>query len=197
MACSPKRMILYRLQFISLLSLLQCSTTLAFVEFGGGSRRFERLQLCATYSELLSDKNDLLNKHSRLCLAPMMDYTTRHFRTIIRLISSNILTCTEMVAADDLLSNKSNSNIQHLFGQSTIIPEGPSVLQLGGNDASQLYNCAKTYHDYSQRNKNICEYTAINLNCGCPSPSVSGKRCFGASLMKDPKHVSKLVRDHV
>jgi len=96
-----------------------------------------------------------------------------------------------MVAADDLLSNKSNSNIHHLFGQSATIPEGPSVLQLGGNDASQLYNCAKIYHDYSQRN---CEYTAINLNCGCPSPSVSGKRCFGAALMRDPKHVSKLIR---
>ena len=186
---------IHRWHFISLLSLLQCSiTTLAFVDYGGGSRRFERLQLqlCA---ERLSDQNDLiLNKHSRLCLAPMMDYTTRHFRTIIRLISSNILTCTEMVAADELLSNKSNDNTQHLLGQSSAIPEGPSVLQLGGNDATQLYNCAKIYHDYSQRNTNTCEYTAINLNCGCPSPSVSGKRCFGAALMKDPKHVSKLVR---
>ena len=136
MTClTPKRMI-HRWQFISLLSLLQCSiTTLAFVDYGGGSRRFGRLQLCATYNELLSDKNDLLNKHSRLCLAPMMDYTNFHFRTMIRLISSNILTCTEMVAADDLLSNKSDSNIQHLLGQSSIIQEGPSVLQLGGNDS--------------------------------------------------------------
>ena len=99
-----------------------------------------------------------------------------------------------MVAADDLLSNKSDSNIQHLLGQSSIIQEGPSVLQLGGNDSSQLYNCAKLYHEYSQRNTNTFEYTAINLNCGCPSPSVSGKRCFGAALMKDPKHVNKLVR---
>jgi len=192
MAClTPKRMI-HRWQFfIAFLLLLQCPTTLAFVDYGGGGRRFERLQLlCA---EHLSDKNDLiLNKHSRLCLAPMMDYTNRDFRTIMRLISSNILTCTEMVAADDLLSNKSNDNIQHLLGQSSIIPEGPSVLQLGGNDATQLYNCAKLYHEYSQRN--TCEYTAININCGCPSPSVSGKRCFGAALMKDPKHVNKLIR---
>ena len=179
------------LQFVTLLSLLQSITTLAFAYCGGG-RRVEQLQLYAAKTELLPDKNDLLNKHSRLCLAPMMDYTGRHFRTMIRLISSNILTCTEMVAANDLLSNKSNDNIQHLLGQSTIIPEGPSVLQLGGNDATQLYNCAKLYHEYSQRN--VCEYTAINLNCGCPSPSVSGKRCFGAALMKDPNHVSKLVR---
>ena len=141
-------------------------------------------------------KNDILNKHSRLSLAPMMEYTNRHFRTMIRLISNNILTYSEMVAAEELLSGRRNSNVKHeLLGQSSIIPEGPSVLQLGGNDVEQLYNCAKIYHDYSKTTKSKrCEYTALNLNCGCPSPSVSGKKCFGAALMRDPNHVAKIVR---
>jgi tRNA-dihydrouridine synthase A len=42
-------------------------------------------------------------------------------------------------------------------------------------------------------NRGYCDYTAINLNCGCPSPKVAGKGNFGASLMNDPK----LVRDIV
>lgn len=141
------------------------------------------------------DKNELLNKHSRLCLAPMMDYTNQHFRAMVRLISANTLTYTEMVAADELLGEKTDGkNVKQLLGQSAIIPEGPSVLQLGGNDAQQLYNCAKIYDGYSQNDQNNAAYTALNLNCGCPSPSVSGKKCFGAALMKDPKHVTKLVR---
>ena len=157
-----------------------------------------KLILCAGAAKRNDDKNaeknDLLNKHSRLCLAPMMDYTNQHFRAMVRLISANTLTYTEMVAADELLSDKTDHNVKQLLGQSATIPEGPSVLQLGGNDAAQLYNCSKIYHEYSQKDNHKCEYTALNLNCGCPSPSVSGKKCFGAALMKDPKHVAKLVR---
>lgn len=175
--------------------LRSSSLTSAFVSSGVICRLQMHLSAAKRCEDdTVNDKNDLLNKHSRLCLAPMMDYTNQHFRTMVRLISTNILTCTEMVAADDLLADKTNSNTKQLLGQSAIIPEGPSVLQLGGNDASQLYNCAKIYHEYSQKVSNKCEYTALNLNCGCPSPSVSGKKCFGAALMKDPKHVTKLVR---
>ena len=80
--------------------------------------------------------------------------TNRHFRTMIRLISNNILTYTEMVAADELVGASRNRNVQHqLLGQSVIIPEGPSVLQLGGNDISQLYNSAKLYNAYSKNQR--------------------------------------------
>jgi len=99
-----------------------------------------KLILCAGAAKRNDDKNaeknDLLNKHSRLCLAPMMDYTNQHFRAMVRLISANTLTYTEMVAADELLSDKTDHNVKQLLGQSATIPEGPSVLQLGGNDAS-------------------------------------------------------------
>jgi tRNA-dihydrouridine synthase A len=121
----------------------------------------------------------------------MMDYTNRHFRAMIRLISSRTVLYTEMVAVDELL-NARQSDIHQYFDQSAIIPEGPSVLQLGGNDATQLYEAARIYHKRSEAGK--IHYTALNLNCGCPSPSVSGKKCFGAALMKDPSQVAKLVR---
>jgi tRNA-dihydrouridine synthase A len=39
-----------------------------------------------------------------------------------------------------------------------------------------------------------CDYTAINLNCGCPSPKVAGKGCFGAALMDEPRLVSQLTK---
>eukprot|EP00571_Detonula_confervacea_P011658 CAMPEP_0172312418 /NCGR_PEP_ID=MMETSP1058-20130122/17453_1 /TAXON_ID=83371 /ORGANISM="Detonula confervacea, Strain CCMP 353" /LENGTH=555 /DNA_ID=CAMNT_0013025865 /DNA_START=228 /DNA_END=1895 /DNA_ORIENTATION=- len=167
-------------------------------------------------------KNDVLRKNSRLSLAPMMEYTDRHFRAMVRLVSWRTLLHTEMVAADELVlpsngksgggrgrervdedikRNIASPHVQQLLGQSATQPEGPSVLQLGGNDASQLFQSAKTYHEYSQlqlSNASLshsrCEYTALNLNCGCPSPAVSGKKRFGAALMKDPAHVTKLVR---
>ena len=62
------------------------------------------------------------------------------------------------------------------------------------------FRAAKTYHEYSQlqlltaSSHSRLEYTALNLNCGYPSPAVSGKKRFGAALMKDPAHVTKLVR---
>ena len=184
------------MQFIVLISwllLLQWSLTAAFVRIGGlypiGRPQMHMNSKRNDDKEI--DQNELLNRHSRLCLAPMMDYTNQHFRAMVRLISANTLTYTEMVAADELLGEKTDRNLKQLLGQSAIIPEGPSVLQLGGNDALQLYNCAKIYDEYSHNN---FRYTALNLNCGCPSPSVSGKKCFGAALMKDPKHVTKLVR---
>ncbi|KAL7434052.1 hypothetical protein ACHAXM_003873 [Skeletonema potamos] len=182
--------------------LLPITSAFVLVSSGSGSmiiccadrKQMQILSCSAKRSEGTTANDDLLNKHSRLCLAPMMDYTNQHFRAMVRLISPNILTCTEMVAADELLVDKTNRNWKQLLGQSAVIPEAPSVLQLGGNDASLLYNCARIYHEYSQKFDNKCEYTALNLNCGCPSPSVSGKRCFGAALMKDARYVTTLVR---
>ena len=87
----------------------------------------------------------------RFSVAPMMDYSNQHFRSMVRLISANTLTYTEMVAADELLGEKTDHNVQQLLGQSATIPEGPSVLQLGGNDAQQLFNCAKIYDEFSQK----------------------------------------------
>jgi tRNA-dihydrouridine synthase A len=88
--------------------------------------------------------------------------------------------------------------------------EGASVLQLGGSDPDQLFLASKTIYELhqlaqaqqtqqQQRQSHkspppiFCDYTALNLNCGCPSPKVAGKGCFGAALMQDPQLVKRLT----
>jgi tRNA-dihydrouridine synthase A len=39
-----------------------------------------------------------------------------------------------------------------------------------------------------------CDYEALNLNCGCPSPKVVGKGCLQAAHMDNPKLVSELTK---
>ena len=153
---------------------------------------------------------------SKLSLAPMMEYTDRHFRHLVRLISSRTLLYTEMVAANALSherraveeeyrslnpnasiqkvkENYSDQYLRRYLAQGRKDPlEGPSVLQLGGSDPAQMFEAAETVMDMTARN--WCNYTAINLNCGCPSPKVAGKGCFGAALMDDSNLVSELTQ---
>lgn len=151
-----------------------------------------------------------------LSLAPMMEYTDRHCRHMVRLLSSKTLLYTEMVAANSLAHERrsvvqdyasknpaadtpettANYNDQYLrryLQQGVVAPlEGPSVLQLGGSEPQQMFEAAETVMDLTARGH--CDYTAINLNCGCPSPKVAGKGCFGAALMDEPALVSELTR---
>lgn len=60
--------------------------------------------------------------------------------------------------------------------------EEPVVLQLGGADPEQLRAAAAIAEPWG--------YTALNLNCGCPSDRVAGSGCFGASLMREPALVA-------
>ncbi|EEC44315.1 predicted protein, partial [Phaeodactylum tricornutum CCAP 1055/1] len=123
-----------------------------------------------------------------LSLAPMMEYTDRHFRHLVRLVSNRTLLYTEMVAANALANERKN----RYLAQGRVMPEGPSVLQLGGSDPEQMFQAAQTVLDMTARGH--CDYTAINLNCGCPSPKVAGKGCFGAALMDEPQLVAELTK---
>ncbi|CAB9501641.1 dihydrouridine(20/20a) synthase [Seminavis robusta] len=155
-----------------------------------------------------------LDAASTLSLAPMMEYTDRHFRHLVRLISNRTLLYTEMVGAsaiyheqmdakqayqdahptstadEDVNAHYKDRYLQRFLRQSN--REGPCVLQLGGSDPTAMYHATETVMELTQRG-GICDYTAINLNCGCPSPKVAGKGCFGAALMDDPKLVADLV----
>jgi len=140
-------------------------------------------------SEAESEKQQQLIRTSKLQLAPMMEYTDRHFRHLVRLLSGKTLLYTEMVAANalsheraariqeyevaneassaqDVRNNYSDQYLQRYLRQGSIEPlEGPSVLQLGGSDPAQLYEAAQTVMD--MRDRGHCDYTALNLNCGC------------------------------
>ncbi|KAH9091434.1 hypothetical protein Ae201684P_010980 [Aphanomyces euteiches] len=116
---------------------------------------------------------------TRLSVAPMMDWTDRHYRFMMRQITRKTLLYTEMVVDETLMHQK--HNLDYFLGHDAA--EYPLALQLGGNDPETLGEVAKMAAAYGN-------FHEINLNVGCPSPKVS-KRCFGARLMLDPI----LVRD--
>ena len=114
-----------------------------------------------------------------ICVAPMMAYTDRHFRYLLRLISKHTVLYTEMVTAQAII----HGDRSYLLDFSS--EEHPIAMQLGGSDPSQLVQAAK-----------LCEqrgYDEINLNVGCPSERVQNG-CFGAALMKEADLVASCLR---
>ncbi len=108
----------------------------------------------------------------------MMDYTDRHCRYLMRLLSPSALLYTEMVT-DKALLHGDHSRLLAFDAA-----EQPVALQLGGNDPKELAIAAKLGEQYG--------YREINLNCGCPSDRVRSGR-FGACLMAEPERVAECV----
>lgn len=108
----------------------------------------------------------------------MMDYTDRHDRYFLRLISPDVLLYTEMITAHAL----AHGDVDYLL--SFDAAEHPVALQLGGSDPGLLAKGAKLGEDFG--------YDEINLNVGCPSPRVSKGR-FGACLMLEPALVADCI----
>ena len=122
--------------------------------------------------------NSMKNIH-KLSIAPMMDCTDRHFRMIMRKISSKALLYTEMIVAQSLSYTNKKENFLDFNDE-----EHPISLQFGGDDPKILKEAAQMAQDWG--------YDEINLNVGCPSPRVCSGN-FGASLMKDPDKVAKCI----
>jgi tRNA-dihydrouridine synthase A len=114
----------------------------------------------------------------RIAVAPMMDWTDRHCRFFLRLLSPSALLYTEMVTAQAIMHGRRDK----LLGFDPA--ENPLALQLGGSDPAMLAGAAIAGAHYG--------YDEINLNVGCPSDRVQSGR-FGACLMAEPA----LVRDCV
>jgi tRNA-dihydrouridine synthase A len=108
----------------------------------------------------------------------MMEWTDRHCRYFLRLISRRAFLYTEMVTAEAVLYG----NRDRVLGFSA--EEHPVGLQLGGSDRGKLAAAAKIGADYG--------YDEINLNIGCPSDRVQSGR-FGACLMAEPDLVAQCV----
>lgn len=125
----------------------------------------------------MSSKNTLTHAR-KLSVAPMLDWTDRDCRYLLRLISSHCLLYTEMVTTGALIYGDRERFLAH---------EGleyPLALQLGGSDPDALAECAKMGEDAG--------YDEINLNVGCPSDRVQSGR-FGACLMAEPELVAEGV----
>uniref|UniRef100_A0A0D9W345 DUS-like FMN-binding domain-containing protein n=1 Tax=Leersia perrieri TaxID=77586 RepID=A0A0D9W345_9ORYZ len=108
-------------------------------------------------------------------VAPMMDWTDNHYRTLARLISKHAWLYTEMVVAETIVHQKHNLDKFLAFPAE----QHPIVLQIGGSNLDNLAKATELANAYS--------YDEINLNCGCPSGKVAGHGCFGARLMFDPE----------
>lgn len=100
----------------------------------------------------------------------MLDWTDRHCRYFLRLLSRHTLLYTEMVTTGAIIHGKGDylaySEEEH-----------PVALQLGGSDPQALAQCAKLAEARG--------YDEINLNVGCPSDRVQNGM-FGACLMGTP-----------
>lgn len=109
----------------------------------------------------------------------MLDWTDRHERYFLRLLSRHARLYTEMVTTGALLHGDVKRHLQ--FDPA----EHPLALQLGGSEPAALAQCAALAEQWG--------YDEVNLNIGCPSDRVqSGK--FGACLMAEPQLVADGVR---
>jgi tRNA-dihydrouridine synthase A len=114
----------------------------------------------------------------RLCIAPVMDWTDRHCRYFLRLITRRARLYTEMITAPAL----AHGDVPHHLDFDP--SEHPLALQLGGSDPRELAHAARLGAAFG--------YDEINLNCGCPSERVQ-TGSFGACLMAEPALVADCV----
>jgi tRNA-dihydrouridine synthase A len=121
----------------------------------------------------------LKSKEHLLCVAPMMDWTDRHCRYFLRLVSPRARLYTEMVTTGAL---QFGNVPRHLDFDAA---EHPLALQLGGSDPYALAYCARLGEAWG--------YDEINLNVGCPSERVQ-TGSFGACLMREPALVAECVK---
>ena len=114
----------------------------------------------------------------RFSVAPMLDWTDRHCRYFLRLMSKHTLLYTEMVTTGAIIYGKGD----YLgFNQE----EHPVAVQLGGSDPTDMAKCA----ELSQARG----YDEVNINVGCPSDRVKNGS-FGACLMAQPEVVARCVK---
>ncbi len=127
-----------------------------------------------------TDTEDEMNNLNgfEFSVAPMMDWTDRHCRSLHRLMSRRARLYTEMVTTGAIIFGPRERLLRYDPG------EHPVALQLGGSEPAALAQCARIGADHG--------YDEINLNCGCPSDRVQNG-AFGACLMRQPALVAECV----
>jgi tRNA-dihydrouridine synthase A len=119
-----------------------------------------------------------MNHKAPLSIAPMMDWTDRHYRFFMRQITKHTLLYTEMITTGAIIHGDKKRHLDFSA------EELPLVLQLGGDDPKALAGCAQIAEQWG--------YSEINLNVGCPSDRVQNGN-FGACLMAQPELVAECV----
>jgi tRNA-dihydrouridine synthase A len=114
----------------------------------------------------------------RFCVAPMMEWTDRHCRYFMRLLSRHARLYTEMITTGALLHGDRARLLAHDPA------ELPLALQLGGSVPMELAACAALAQSAG--------FSEVNLNFGCPSDRVQN-HMIGACLMAHPTLVGECV----
>ena len=112
-------------------------------------------------------------------VAPMMDWTDRHCRYFMRLLSPSAFLYTEMVTAAAIHHGDADRFLK--FNNE----EHPLALQLGGSEPDWMASATAKASEYG--------YDEININVGCPSDKVQSGQ-FGACLMARPDTVAECYR---
>jgi len=112
-------------------------------------------------------------------VAPMMDWTDRHCRYFMRLLSPSVMLYTEMVTAAAIVHGDAERFLRYNEA------EHPLALQLGGSDPEWMAQATVKAAAFA--------YDEININVGCPSDKVQSGQ-FGACLMAQPEVVADCFR---
>ncbi len=114
-----------------------------------------------------------------MAIAPMMDWTDRHCRYFLRLLSPSAELYTEMVTAAAVHHGDAGRLLR--FDAA----EHPVTAQLGGSDPALMAAAAARAA--------VEGYDSVNINVGCPSDRVQSGQ-FGACLMASPALVAECYR---
>jgi tRNA-dihydrouridine synthase A len=120
-------------------------------------------------------------KNKKIYVAPMMQYTDKHDRYFLRIISKNVILFTEMIPANAIIYGNKKKLLE--YNQN----EHPIILQVGGSNPKDISQCALIA-------KNQFKYDGFNINVGCPSRKVENGK-FGACLMNEPEIVGKCIKE--
>lgn len=107
-------------------------------------------------SEMLKDngvRDDLFS------VAPMMDYTNKHQRTLMRLLSRHATLYTEMVVCNTLIHR--SDRLRSL--EADFLVEEPLVMQLGGSSPACMAEAATIAAKYGGRLLWCCAYEESSL----------------------------------
>ncbi len=129
---------------------------------------------------MYTSSSDEIIPQYKMCVAPMMDWTDRHCRFFLRLLSPNARLYTEMITAAALIYGDAEKLLKF------DVAEHPVALQLGGNDPVMMATAA----DLGAK----AGYDEININVGCPSDRVQSGQ-FGACLMANPDVVASCYKE--
>lgn len=116
-----------------------------------------------------------------LSIAPMIQWTDRHYRVMMRQLTKETTLYTEMTMDTALIYNEHNLN--DYIGYSP--EEQPLVVQVGGSEPNKVARAAKICDNFGG-------FSEINLNAGCPSTKAK-RGGFGAELMIDPQSTRQIV----